>query len=1509
MSVGREKTLTGVYLLSVFLFNYAQPKDISGCCTRIQIQSSGEAINHQSNRIGEYSLHGVLADRPIYRNVEREEYLFYLMSRNKGLWMVGPKAGQFNGGLAHRGDTLCVEDVAQEQWKYTDGSAWHVDPLLTVSCLTARSPPECTYNDGVQFVGGDLPAEFGGGGIETNMNSSSECIEECEKREGCQYWTWVQQEGANCFLKVDRIESVRRPKYVSGSIPSACVPSQESSAQGESVCTYEGIDFVGGDLFSIPALSVDDCRQQCEDQVACKLFSYVAEEDIGCYLKTEAVKAQVADEVVSGAIFDICEEFVLPHSASEVESNEVYNANEIHGSFRIMMDFKEELNNRESQEFKDLSGALEKYLLNMLENEPELSEQATFDVRVVDFKPGSVICNFKVNYVLKEVYLAIPFAIKPSNITDAMNKNFKFKKGILFQRFLIAAGSFKSSTPVDHCEAKGCSHKCDYNYDQQEYVCTCPPDLVLNTDDKTCVGPEDVNEVDVSGETEIGTTGRPEVTVTLLPTDCLWSAWSEWAPCSCDTGKTERTREIAIPAKNGGICSGRYKEVEDCETALCNESEGTTLKSMEVFESVTEEALKENESEMTVSTVVNDESSTVDSTTVEDEILDDDVDEYDTVTEDSELEVTVATVMDDAQTNAPAIEEDTTGENTPTTTEVSAAGETGDSLTTEPNTEEQEQDTTEIFTTEEPELKIATTTTSNIDMADTNAPDIDESETEKSQTTEGSDSTEAFTDRTENDVAVTDASVVDPDYTENAGNDVAVTEPELETSTTEAPMIDISTMKAEVLDEIVTERTDSDIAEIEEVGTEEPVSDVEDITTTANPSDSDASSFGTISTEQSNTASIVESTTDDVSSLADPVTVESISENDISTDAADTDSEVEENLTTTEAYEGNFGDKIITVTEAAERDSTDTESDNTYDDDVDGEQIVTEASADSRTTSSPDDYQDEQSNTVVESEVETTTASQEATTSVVEILNETSTESDDSAAVVEESNEGTTQLPSENDQDMTQTTTEVSLDESQMTTKESDSSTLSAEAPTTMSPEGLSNDFATGETTVGGDSTETAITTEASPAEDQSGSTEQAAEIDESLVTETLDEESDSKDLATTEPLGQSQQETTTASIPSDAASFDEQEATTTISNNEQKESEEATTQTEEETKDVTDRPMDQQEVTENQLPEAEGKTTDATDNDVIIFPDDEEDRVFSTTLRSITEDENLGFPTESIEPLEEVTEMSQEETTTVTIIEATEADKDLPEILSQTKDEMAEDNAISDTPRSFPDSETFVQNEFDDADKTDEAAPIESVETTTTKLTSETDATTEAIDDTTVSVTEDKTEHSEGDSTVGETTESDAEVEEPTTVSTAGEPVTKLFQEESTATTTESVTANVPTEVTVIAVEELDDDSMVVVTTARPAVTDAPTVIIAEDDAGVHEFDCVEVGQEQVATAEGQIPMECTQMDGEERKHIYLVINKNQVDPELLFAKNVKVVVKDFMVMDIPTPDSSLVR
>jgi len=405
------------------LLGQTAAQDLSSCCAVLNIESTAEASEHQSNRLGQYRLGGLFSDRPIYKHEEREEFLFYLTSRNRGLWMVGPSVGQFNGGLANRGDPVCAEDTPTGQWKYTDGQSWHRDSSLKITCVE-QELPECVYNDQTDFEGGDLPEALGGGGLVTSATSSAECITECETRKACRYWTWTGESGANCYLKTDRLSQVRRPKHVSGSVSSACAQ---------------------------------------------------------------------------------------PKPAEKAEPK--FNEQEINGKFKITsLKWDDKLNDPSSIEYKELSNSIEDSLVSMLENEGDLSEQVEdFTVEVQRFTRGSVVCDFKVNYVLKEAYVAIPFAIKPSNITDAMGKNFKFKKGILFQRFLIAADSFKASAPVDHCAAKGCSHKCNYDYGLEDYVCTCPPSLVLDIAQRNCLSPEEA-------EAEKATTAAPEAT-TAADTD------------------------------------------------------------------------------------------------------------------------------------------------------------------------------------------------------------------------------------------------------------------------------------------------------------------------------------------------------------------------------------------------------------------------------------------------------------------------------------------------------------------------------------------------------------------------------------------------------------------------------------------------------------------------------------------------------------------------------------------------------------------------------------------------------------------------------------------------------------------------------------------------------------------------------------------------------------------------------------------------------------------------------
>merc|ERR1711971_1482028 len=77
----------------------------------------------------------------------------------------------------------------------------------------------------------------------------------------------------------------------------------------------------------------------------------------------------------------------------------------------------------------------------------------------------------------------------------------------------------------------------------------------------------------------------------------------------------------------------------------------------------------------------------------------------------------------------------------------------------------------------------------------------------------------------------------------------------------------------------------------------------------------------------------------------------------------------------------------------------------------------------------------------------------------------------------------------------------------------------------------------------------------------------------------------------------------------------------------------------------------------------------------------------------------------------------------------------------------------------------------------------------------------------------------------------------------------------------------------------------------------------LAPEDGGMHGFDCSEFTDAELAFADpNQIPLECRlrPKDGGEPKTVYILIPKEGLDLTRLFDKNVKVVVKDLMIMDI---------
>merc|ERR1711930_46549 len=90
------------------------------------------------------------------------------------------------------------------------------------------------------------------------------------------------------------------------------------------------------------------------------------------------------------------------------------------------------------------------------------------------------------------------------------------------------------------------------------------------------------------------------------------------------------------------------------------------------------------------------------------------------------------------------------------------------------------------------------------------------------------------------------------------------------------------------------------------------------------------------------------------------------------------------------------------------------------------------------------------------------------------------------------------------------------------------------------------------------------------------------------------------------------------------------------------------------------------------------------------------------------------------------------------------------------------------------------------------------------------------------------------------------------------------------------------------------------ITTTVQPMEDTSSTEEADEDDSSDQEFLCspAEIGDDS-----GDLPMNCVHMSGGQEKSVMLVIPRDvlgEVSLDALFDKNVKLVVKDFMVMDI---------
>jgi len=132
---------------------------------------------------------------------------------------------------------------------------------------------------GVTYEEGDLP-----NGYMENAVTFYQCYRACDERDECAYFVFSQDDG--CQLKSKDALASRR--YSADF-------NIKSGARSCFNCSQVGIRYLGGDLHSKPAASVQtftECQRLCEKSPQCAVYSFT--DDVGCKLKsTEAVKRRV----------------------------------------------------------------------------------------------------------------------------------------------------------------------------------------------------------------------------------------------------------------------------------------------------------------------------------------------------------------------------------------------------------------------------------------------------------------------------------------------------------------------------------------------------------------------------------------------------------------------------------------------------------------------------------------------------------------------------------------------------------------------------------------------------------------------------------------------------------------------------------------------------------------------------------------------------------------------------------------------------------------------------------------------------------------------------------------------------------------------------------------------------------------------------------------------------------------------------------------------------------------
>ena len=160
------------------------------------------------------------------------------------------------------------------------------------------------------------------------------------------------------------------------------------------------------------------------------------------------------------------------------------------------------------------------------------------------------------------------------------------------------------------------------------------------------------------------------------------------------------------------------------------------------------------------------------------------------------------------------------------------------------------------------------------------------------------------------------------------------------------------------------------------------------------------------------------------------------------------------------------------------------------------------------------------------------------------------------------------------------------------------------------------------------------------------------------------------------------------------------------------------------------------------------------------------------------------------------------------------------------------------------------------------------------------------------------------------EVTERDAEMTTVTLVSVNEEENENLTR---VVVTTASPLLDLLPQTTTVSPDAEDDKAE----TTEDGVTTSPTVPIqvttmqpedvptTEEGSGSHELLCQEMSTSPPETPADHLPLDCHLVNSTDKRTVTILIDKQKIDIDRLFAKNVKVVVKELMVMDVGTNTS----